>query len=263
MCMISIESMAITKDATQGGMSARSALAMLSTALRSLHLRKAQMSKRIEVKSGDRYERLTIVEEADGGTLPSGKNYRRVTCRCECGTVVTVELRSVVKRRTRSCGCLQRELASAKMTAMLTTHASTGTRTHNRWLSMIRRCSIPSDTAYVNYGERGIAVCCRWTDSFEAFLEDMGECPSDDHSIERRDNDGNYEPGNCEWATRKEQARNRRSSRIVTFNGASMCLATLADVCGVPYKTLHRRLSRGLTVEDAVTRPLRERRAAK
>src|SRR5262245_33615736 len=86
------------------------------------------------------------------------------------------------------------------------------------WRGMIRRCENPNDSRYEDYGARGISVCARWRDSFEAFAEDMGPRPSPDHSIDRYpNNNGNYEPGNCRWATQKQQARNMRTNRRLKF----------------------------------------------
>lgn len=133
-------------------------------------------------------------------------------------------------------------------------HGHTGTRTHNIWRGILSRCINPNSVSYPGYGGRGITVCQRWL-VFAAFHEDMGDCPSDKHTIERRDNDGNYEPGNCVWATRKEQARNRRSSRMVTLNGTTRCLNEWAEVTGLARETLRARLDRGWTAELALTTP--------
>lgn len=101
-----------------------------------------------------------------------------------------------------------------------------------------------------DYAARGISVCERWANSFEAFLEDMGPPPSNDHSIDRIDNNGNYEPGNCRWATRKEQARNRRSSHLVEVDGVTATAAEWAERLNVPYGEFKARIRNGLTGEE-------------
>lgn len=112
---------------------------------------------------------------------------------------------------------------------------------------MKSRCYCASDQNYQNYGARGIRVCDRWRESFEAFLADMGQRPSPRHSIERRENNGHYEPGNCYWATRSEQSRNKRTTRFVTIDGVTKPLAEWAETHGLKYHTLKRRVRVGET----------------
>ena len=125
------------------------------------------------------------------------------------------------------------------------------------WMNLRSRCYNPKNTRYDMYGGRGITVCQRWRDDFMNFLEDMGRRPSSDHSIDRIDNDGNYEPSNCRWATRSEQARNRRSSRFLEFGGRRITLAEWAEEIGIDKRTLHIRLKAGWSIERALTEPLR------
>lgn len=117
------------------------------------------------------------------------------------------------------------------------------------------RCSNPNTKGYSRYGGRGIQVCDRWRDSFSAFLADMGPRPSPRHSVERRNNDGNYEPDNCYWATDAEQTRNTRQNRNYTYNGRTMCLTDWARESGRPRSTLMQRLERGWTLEQAMFTP--------
>jgi hypothetical protein len=118
-------------------------------------------------------------------------------------------------------------------------HGQTGSRTYRIWTHIKTRCSNPKYNRYNRYAGRGIAVCDRWRESFEAFLADMGEAP-DSMSIERIDNDGNYEPGNCRWATIREQTRNRCSNIWVEYRGRRLVLKDYAEAVGVGYKSLHR-----------------------
>lgn len=124
--------------------------------------------------------------------------------------------------------------------------------TYSTWLSMRARCSNPNVTYYADYGGRGITVCDRWQTSFEAFLEDMGEKPAGT-SIERIDRDGHYEPGNCRWATLREQGRNKRNNLKLTLNGETRLLVEWSERTGIPYRKIRARLDRGWSAERALT----------
>jgi hypothetical protein len=164
------------------------------------------------------------------------------TCSCECGGEITTAVQSLKRGRTRSCGCLQREVTAARTVACFTKHGETsnGRRSaeYRAWCSMKTRCYNSSVESWDDYGRRGIQVCKRWRDSFENFLADMGRRPSPRHSIERKDNDGNYEPGNCVWATRTVQARNTRSTKLTEEIAATIRRLRAAE--GFPYAELGR-----------------------
>ena len=116
---------------------------------------------------------------------------------------------------------------------------------------------VSDDPAWDDYGGRGIGVCAEWLSSFEAFVADMGERPSAGHSIERLDNDGDYEPGNCVWATRAIQARNRRSNHIIEVNGLSLTIVDWAARIGASPSAIHDRIRRGWDMKRVVTEPVR------
>ncbi len=124
------------------------------------------------------------------------------------------------------------------------------------WLNMRRRCYYQKHHRHSDYGGRGIAVCERWRNSFGNFLADMGPKPSPRHTLERIDNDGNYEPGNCRWATPKEQSNNTRRNRTLTLNGRAMHLHQWAKELGIGRRTIAARIDvYGWTVEQALTTP--------
>ena len=201
---------------------------------------------------GDRYGRLEVVREL----APSKKN-RWVTCRCDCGSESTVNLYKLVSGHTRSCGCLHRE----EMAVLFATHGRSGTSKYKIWQDIIRRCYDSERKAYYYYGGRGIKVCDRWRQSFENFFADMGNRPSAKHSIDRTDNEGDYCPENCRWATRQQQARNVRSNHLITANGEAKPICEWAEITGLWPSTILRRIqSYGWSEEEAVLTPRRCRR---
>jgi hypothetical protein len=127
------------------------------------------------------------------------------------------------------------------------------TSTYSIWIGMRQRCTNPNAPHYGCYGGRGIKVCERWQ-LYENFLSDMGERPTG-LSIDRVNNDGDYEPSNCRWATKQEQVENTRSNRTLTLNGETLTLSAWARRLGWPPVTIHNRLLRGWSVEDALTKP--------
>jgi hypothetical protein len=155
-------------------------------------------------RTGQVIGRLTVLARAAND--PQGRI--RWLCRCECGTEVVVLVGNLGKN-TNSCGCLRRDVLASRPGR----HGMTGTPTWWSWICMRQRCSDPRVYGYSRYGGRGITVCERWLHSFENFLADMGERP-DGMTLDRIDNDGNYEPGNCRWATSSDQNNNRSDNKI-------------------------------------------------
>jgi len=205
-----------------------------------------QMPKRLEVKAGDRYGMLVVIDEVAPVIHPSGPT-RQMLCRCDCGNQSNVELQSLRSGNTRSCGCLQLNAA--------TKHAMSHTRTYKSWVMMKDRCTNQKAKSYDQYGGRGIRVCNRWLESFPNFLDDMGERPHG-MSIDRIDNDGDYEPNNCRWASVEQQGRNRRTNVRLTCNGETLCITEWAERVGIARGTLQKRRDAGWTIEDILTKPV-------
>lgn len=180
-------------------------------------------------------QRLNFIELIDERS-PDGHRLARFMC--DCGTEVTASRSRVVNGYTRSCGCLQRETKPGLK------HGHRASRTYSSWQSMLDRCRNSKSKDYARWGGRGIAVCDRWT-AFENFLSDMGERPMGT-TLDRYPNpDGNYEPGNCRWATPKQQARNRRDLVKVKTAAGEIPLVEHAAALGISKGAAHLRLKRG------------------
>lgn len=152
--------------------------------------------------TGQTFGRLTVTGRAK--SRPGGE--ARWHCACGCGGSATANGSDLRRGHTTSCGCVMKQINRAAKT----THGGRGMPEYEIWCSMIKRCENPNHHAYARYGGRGIAVCPGWRADFAVFLRDVGHRPNPELSLDRLDNDGNYEPGNVRWATAKEQAANRR-----------------------------------------------------
>lgn len=174
--------------------------------------------------------------------LKIDENNKYWICQCSCGVTRPVIKYNLTKGGSQSCGCYKAGIRHSY-------HGMTNTDEHNIWLGIKERCYSKSAKEYNRYGGRGIRMSQRWLDSFVNFYEDMGNRPSKLHSIDRINNDGNYEPSNCKWATRSEQQRNTRRTLLVTYRGITVSAAEMAEKFGVNYKLFHSRLRYGWTVE--------------
>lgn len=180
--------------------------------------------------TGKRFTRWTVAEWVEG----------KWRCVCDCGNEALIATGTLNAGASKSCGCGHREI----MRGLKTVHGGKGTPEYRIWKHMRGRCNQPNDSHYKNYGGRGIKVCERW-DSFANFLADVGPRPSNDHSIERKDVNGNYEPDNVEWILKAEQARNTTKTVYVLDGGARKKLVDLALEVGVSANTMHQRVRRG------------------
>ena len=203
--------------------------------------------KRVPVNHvGKRFGRLVVIAFS-GRKDRSGRKRPVWRCKCDCGKTSLVVSGELTSGHTQSCGCRQREIASESNVI----HGRTGTPEHRIWMHMIARCTNVTDKSYRNYGGRGIRVCRRWL-KFANFIADMGSRPSDQHTIERKENDGQYEPSNCVWATRNIQARNKRTCRTVTFDGRKRLVIELAEEFGITPRNLRRRIDKGIPLGIAL-----------
>jgi len=201
----------------------------------------------IENIAGRKFGRWTVI--AKGSRTNAGR--QRWKCRCECGTEREVTHGMLTFGESRSCGCLSRDIQRSRHL----THGMTGTPEYDAWLNMRSRCYDKSCRMYRRYGGRGIRVCKKWLNNFAAFLRDMGTRPSPEHSIDRRNNDGNYTPSNCRWATRSEQALNTSRTRLLAVGDVRLPLSVWAERLGVKSYVISKRLSRGWPVDMALTAP--------
>lgn len=205
--------------------------------------------------TGVRFGRLVVIGRSTS-KHPSG-TYSWV-CRCDCGKTKDYLRANLVRGCTKSCGCLHVE-RMAQWGSLVRKHGQSKTRLYRKWMGMKNRCNDPKNVVYADYGGRGIRVCERWTNSFPAFLEDMGVPPTPKHEIDRIDNNGNYEPGNCRWVTHVQNMQNTRASRFIEFNGRTMTLSEWAKEKGFSTSTLYSRLERGWTIAAAIETPLLKR----
>jgi len=179
-----------------------------------------------------------------------GTRHGYLLCQCRCGNRRQVRADHIRTGVTRSCGCLMTESRFGRRR----THGRYGTPENRAWRNMLNRCHNPGSPDYARYGGRGIFVCNRWRRSFAAFLADMGERPGPAYSLDRIDNDRGYEPGNVRWATRVQQARNKRTNVVLSHDGQSRTVAEWSAITGISIGTILRRIRHhGFTESRALT----------
>lgn len=189
-----------------------------------------------------RFGRYTAIRRGEDYIGPTGRKRVRWLCRCDCGVEKLVYGDQLRDGRVRSCGCLQRDLQSAKQG----THRESNTKLYGVWLAMRRRCNLITDAAYKDYCGRGISVCQDWNSDYTTFRKwaySNGYEEGCELTLDRIDFNGNYDPGNCRWVDRVVQANNRRSCRLYTYNGETHNIGEWAKLYNIPYKKLHSRLT--------------------
>lgn len=199
-------------------------------------------------RTGHTFGRLTAVERVENAPC----NQASWRCECKCGKIVIVRGCNLNSGIVKSCGCSR----------IIHGCATRGGRTpeFDAWCRIQERCYNKNNDGYALYGGRGISVCERWRSSFEPFLDDMGKRPSSKHSIDRINNDGNYEPGNCRWATKVEQSNNRRTTVWIEAAGKVRTQTQWSRWLGGSPGLVSGRLSWGWTEEQATQTPVGGRR---
>ena len=208
------------------------------------------MPKLIDL-TGEKFGRLVVVKRVENGKW----GHIRYLCLCDCGKEKIVLSNHLKSGDTKSCGCLSRVGNNLRHGHSINRKMS---KIYMVWTNMKDRCANPNYHHYKDYGGRGITVCKRWM-KFENFLEDIGECPPG-LTLERENNNKGYYPDNCRWATKKEQAKNKRNNLYIEYNGRKRLLIEWSEETGIPYMTLWQRIFKyNWSTEKALTTPVKKR----
>ncbi len=199
----------------------------------------ATLPPKVKNLKGQRFPGSRLVPREFVRIQPIGKPGHSAAvwlCDCDCGKTCEVMAMNLKNGHTKSCGCFQIENRI--------NHGGHKTPEYKIWVQMIQRCKNPNATGFNNYGGRGISVCEAWTGTqgFINFISDMGTRPSDGHSIERKNTNGNYCHENCCWATLKEQSRNKRTNRLITYNGITLPACDWDEILGFPQGRITNRI---------------------
>lgn len=208
------------------------------------------MAKLIDL-TGKIFGRLTVISR----DISKDFTKTKWICKCECGNIVSVFSNSLMNGGTKSCKCLRNELIKIHPLKHGETKNNKISTEYISWRSMKSRCLNPNNPHYKNYGGRGIKICERWlgVNGFNNFISDMGYKPSLSHSLDRfPNNDGHYEPSNCRWSTEEQQNRNRRSNRIIEFDGKKMLLVEWGIELGVRAEMIAYHMKKGKSMEYIV-----------
>lgn len=203
------------------------------------------MSKFVDL-TGLKFNYLTVIKRDGSYDLPNGKHIPKWLCKCDCGNFIHTRSYCLTSNHTKSCGCFQKEQARK----LKTTYGLGNTRLSYIWRDMKKRCYNEKSKYYKNYGGRGIKVCDEWLNDFMNFYNwaiDNGY--NDNLTLDRVNVNGNYEPINCKWSTKMEQANNRRNNVIVFYNERYLTLKELSELLNVNYRTINKQKLRGWTIE--------------
>lgn len=207
-------------------------------------------SNRFKDLSGRTFGRLKVLRHAEDYVTPKGAKYPRCVCACECGTKKEIIVYQLVSGKVVSCGCYGK---AVRLTAALK-HGRSRSRIYKIWQAIHQRCRNPNIPRYKHYGKRGINVCERWN-QFENFFEDMGETYSDDLTIDRIDNDGNYCKENCRWSNYEQQANNTSRTIYLEFENKRKALSVWCRERHMNYAAVLWRIKNGWSATDALTTP--------
>lgn len=199
---------------------------------------------------GQRFGRLLVV-----GPIEVRRSYVYWHAKCECGKDVEIRSSHLLDGSTQSCGCWRKERGASQSTV----HGLYRSRIYKIWAGIKSRCNNPNDLGYRNYGGRGVTICQKWNDSFVAFNADVAMLAGYNDpslSLDRINNDGNYEPSNVRWATNAQQRRNSRQNHMLTHKGKTQCLVDWAIECGLTHTLLSQRLKMGWELERALITPI-------
>lgn len=194
--------------------------------------------------TGIKFYKLLVLYQIPG----SRKSPSKVACQCECGNKTIQFKNSITSGRVKSCSCYKNELARKN-------HLKHGLRKHpiySIWNAMIQRCYNPKNKSFHNYGGRGIKVCDEWKQSFYSFYLNIGNRPSAKHTLDRINNDGNYEPTNVKWSLPHEQANNTRANHWLEFDGKKITMAQASKKFGISYSKLKKRIYKGHSLHDII-----------
>lgn len=199
---------------------------------------------------------LLFVEKFHGNLMTKSGATSQVFCKCACGKSLVVNAKDVRTGHTKSCGCMKSSWISEKKAVHGFARMGKRTGLYNVWAGMKNRCYNVNSHDYKHYGGRGITVCNEWKHSFPAFLRDMADGYKKGVKIERVDNNGDYEKGNCKWATHTQQMRNKRNNRCFRFFGELITIAEFCEKTKTNSGTIYSRIKRGMTTEKAAMKSI-------
>jgi hypothetical protein len=214
-------------------------------------------AKRKEINVGDKFNHLTIVSEIEPYILQSrNMKVRKFLCKCICNNEIKITISNLISGSTKSCGCMKTHYV--RQGSII--HELSKSPEYHSWRAMKARCLNSNHHAYYNYGGRGITIHQEWIESFQKFYNDMGNRPTLEHTLDRIDNNGNYEPNNCKWSTKVEQCKNRRIGIrklnhiemvdiINKFNSKQSTVYKLADEYSVTRKTIYNIINKRKEVQ--------------
>ena len=201
---------------------------------------------KIDNIAGKKFNKLTAISF---DSVSNSGNHKWLFS-CECGNKKVILKSHAKSGHTKSCGCYNSDLTIKRNTKHNNCKRIGRSKAYSTWSSIKKRCYNFNQSNYERYGARGIKVCDKWVESFENFLEDMGEPPTAEHSIDRINNNGDYEPSNCKWSSVEEQANNKRNSIIITFNNKKQTLAQWCRELNLNYKSTYKKVRNNKSIES-------------